>query len=81
MNKSQITLSLYFEIKDSETYGGEDSIGYAAMSAEFEVHVLSNMSVLSYAESQRSAMACVLHVPECNVRIISRSEYEQNTED
>ena len=81
MNESKITLSLYFEIKDSETYGGKDSIGYAAVSAEFEVHTFSDTPVSSYVENQRLAIADALHVPECNVRIISKSEYEQNTED
>lgn len=37
MNEMKIRISLYFEIKDSEMFGGVGSIGYAERNMDFTV--------------------------------------------
>mgnify|MGYP000013638488 FL=1 len=37
MNEMKIRISLYFEIKDSEMFGGEGSVGYAERNMDFTV--------------------------------------------
>ena len=37
MNEMKIRISLYFEIKDSEMFGGEGSVGYAELNMDFTV--------------------------------------------
>ena len=36
MEKVHITLTFYFEIKDSEIYGGDGEIGYAEQKMDLE---------------------------------------------
>ena len=37
MNEMKIRISLYFEIKDSEMFGGEGSVGYTEQNIGFTV--------------------------------------------
>ena len=77
-----IKLSLYFEIKDSHIYGGEDSIGYLCTAIElnrlnYEKDNLFNkkelMEVYISEQTKNTAKFCKIPV-EC-VRVISKEEY------
>lgn len=81
MGENMITLSLYFEISDSAIYGGEGSIGYANTNVDLKAANLKNTDVCKYAEDQRSGVAELCKVKADKVRIISRTEYEENTDD
>ncbi len=81
MRKAYITLTFYFEIKDSEIYGGKGEIGYAEQKMDLETCDLGNVKLLGAAKSAVEGCAGLCRVPVENVRIISRDEYEENTED
>ena len=70
MDNITMSLGIYFEVKDAEIYGGEGTVGYAATIVDFT----------KYAESQKEGMAQSCHVPVEKVRVISRDEYEENTD-
>lgn len=83
-----IKLSLYFEIKDSDVYGGEGSIGYLCMAIElnhlnYEKDNLFNKKEImeGYILDQTKNMAEFSKVPVECVRVISKEEYEENTDD
>lgn len=83
-----IKLSIYFEITDAELYGGKDSVGYASTGIEifhinYEKDNLFNKKELmeKYINGQAKAMAAMAKVPIENVRVISKEEYEINTDD
>lgn len=46
MEKVHITLTFYFEIKDSEIYGGDGEIGYAEQKMDLETCDLGNVKLL-----------------------------------
>lgn len=86
--KFNIKLTLYFEIKDAKIYGGEGSIGYSSVGVEisyinYEKDNLFNKKEMmkKYIADQTKAMAEFAKVPVENVRVISKEEYEINTED
>ena len=81
MENSIVTLSVYFEIKDSAMYGGEGSIGYASTSVDLKIASLENANILEYIENQQKGMAEVLKVDIDKVRVIPRTEYAAETED
>lgn len=74
-------MNFYFEIKDSEIYGGDGEIGYAEQKMDLETCDLGNVKLLEAAQSAVEGFAGLCRVPVENVRIISRDEYEENTED
>ena len=76
MKDASMSLGIYFEIKDAELYGGEGTTGYAAT-----IEGLQNADFEKYADSQLEAMASMAKVPREKVRIISKDEYEENTEE
>lgn len=78
MKDASMSLGIYFEIKDSGLYGGE---GYAATIVEISIEGLQNADFEKYADSQLEAMASMAKVPKEKVRIISKDEYEENTEE
>lgn len=80
MKDASMSLGIYFEIKDSELYGGEGTTGYAATIVESRSW-LQNADFEKYADSQLEAMASMAKVPKEKVRIISKDEYEENTEE
>lgn len=81
MKDASMSLGIYFEIKDAELYGGEGTTGYAATIAETSIEGLQNADFEKYANSQLEAMASMVKVPKEKVRIISKDEYEENTEE
>lgn len=86
MKDASMSLGIYFEIKDAELYGGEGTTGYAATIVEISIVEISieglqNADFEKYANSQLEAMASMAKVPKEKVRIISKDEYEENTEE
>ena len=85
MNEMKIRISLYFEIKDSEMFGGEGSVGYAEQNIGFTVTEekprIFEESVYDYVKRAIANMAKSLGVSEECIRTISKEEYEENTED
>ena len=81
MKDASMSLGIYFEIKDAELYGGEGTTGYAATIVEISTEGLQNADFEKYANSQLEAMAGMAKVPKEKVRIISKGEYEENTEE
>lgn len=83
-----IKLTLYFEIRDSEIYGGLGSIGYSSLSMELETisyekeNLFNKKEIMEmYISDQTKNMAELAKVPVECVRAISKEEYESNTDD
>lgn len=51
------------------------------MIVEISIEGLQNADFEKYADSQLEAMASMAKVPKEKVRIISKDEYEENTEE
>ena len=81
MEKINVTISLYFEVKDAEMLGGIGENGYTEVNADLEVEDLSSVKLQDFAEEIIAGYAEMLKVPKENVRIISRTEYEENMEE
>lgn len=79
--KKIVTIGLYFEIKDSELYGGMDSVGYASINVECTLENLTNEKLKKYLDSKAEEIAGMCKVPVENVKPISREEYEEKTEE
>ena len=71
-----IELCLYFEVKDSTVYGGDDTVGYAMISVETKISSLKNADVMKYAEGQKESIAKMCEVDIDKVKIISKEVYE-----
>lgn len=81
MDKINVTISLYFEVKDSEMFGGVGEIGYTEVMVDLEVEELTNVKIRVFAEDMIEGYAKMFNVPKEKVRIISRTEYEENMEE
>ena len=79
----KIRVSIYFEIKDSEIFGGAGSIGYAEQNMDFTVAEekprIFEESAYDYVEKAIANMAKSLGVSEKCIRTINKEEYEENT--
>lgn len=80
-NKIDVTISLFFEIKDSQLFGGVGEVGYSESRIDLYVDDLSNFKLHEYAKEQIKGFAKLCDVREENVRTVSREEYEANTEE
>ena len=84
MNKMKIRISLYFEIKVSEMFGGVGSVGYAERNMDFTVTEkkprIFKESAYDYVKKAIANMVESLGVSEACIRTISKEEYEENTE-
>lgn len=85
LEKMKIRISIYFEIKDSEMFGGEGSVGYTEQNIGFTVTEekprIFEESAYDYVKRAIANMAKSLGVSEECIRTISKEEYEENTED
>lgn len=81
MKKIDVTLVLFFEIKDSEVYGGEGEKGYAESKVDLVAEDLLSANIEKYAQDQICGVAKLCNVLPEKIRTISREEYEQNTEE
>lgn len=81
----KIRTSIYFEIKDSEVFGGVGSVGYAEQSFDFTVTEkkpnIFKESAYDHVKKAAASMAKSLGVSEKCVRTISKEEYNENTEE
>lgn len=77
-----ITVSAYFEVSDSEVYGGSGSRGYAALDMErVQLNGMEGKLSESYLERLVQNVADMMKVPREKVRMISKEEYDLCTED
>lgn len=76
-----ITLGIYFEVHDSDMYGGKGSIGYVNTNVDLKVSALAKANIDKYVEDQKRGVAMMCKVDKENVSIISRTDYEKETED
>lgn len=74
-----ISVGLHFEVKDAEMYGGAGSIGYTAINLG-GVRDIAQITD-EYVEAQTQATANFLRVPRSAVRLISKEEYDRETDD
>ena len=81
MENSIVTLGVYFEVKDSEMYGGEGTVGYINTNCDLKISALVSADVCDYVEKQIKGVANMCQVDAEKVRVISRTEYEENTEE
>ena len=84
MEDSIVTLGMYFEVKDAYLYGGDGSIGYCNTNVDFKISNLLKADVYNdicnYVEELRKRVADMCHIDVEKVRVISRTEYKENTE-
>ena len=76
-----VTLGVYFEIKDAALYGGEGTVGYANINMDVKISSLVSENVCNCVEQQRKGMAELCHVDVEKVKVISKTEYDENTEE
>lgn len=74
-----VSISLHFEISNSEMFGGEGSVGYTATTFG-GVQNLENVDD-SFVDKQIEVVANMLHVSKENVKLISKEQYDFETED
>ena len=72
-----VEASLHFEVKDSEMYGGQGSVGYA-MNRWVGVHNIEKIDDIVF-ENTIKGFAGLLKVPVENVKVISKEEYDEAT--
>ena len=81
MENNIVTLGVYFEVKDAAIYGGEGTVGYANTHVDLKISSLESTNVCEYVECQRKGIAQMCKVDVEKVRVISKLEYDENTED
>lgn len=81
MENTLLSLGIYFEVKDAELYGGEGTLGYAATIIDISVDGLQKADFAEYVKNQIEGMAKFCKVPLENVRVITRDEYEEETDE
>lgn len=79
--KIDVTISLFFEIKDAELFGGVGEVGYVEEKMDLRTANLAGVKLQKFMQRTISHLAKMLKVPEENIRTISRTEYEENTEE
>ncbi len=79
-DEKYVSVSVCFEVLDSEIYGGVGSIGYFQMNLEFDLkdEIRINRDTI---DAYRSMCARLCGVGISKVRCISKDEYEDNTEE
>lgn len=74
-----VTITLHFEIRNSEMYGGNGSVGYSAISFQGVSH--PEQADDSFVESQRRITANLLKVSVEDVQVITKEAYDAATEE
>lgn len=78
--KIQVTIEVFFEIKDSEMFGGVGSVGYSSSRITGGYLMLDN-NFEQYTSEQIKRFADLMNVSENCIRVITAEEYEMNTLD
>ena len=81
MDKVNVTISMFCEVKNAEVFGGEGITGYMESQTDVTLEKPNKCDLYEYAKVNIKSIAKMLAVPEGNVRIISRQEYEEKTEE
>jgi len=80
MINAELEINMYFKIRNSELYGGKDSVGYARKSMKFSVSDTNTsalcLNMLPFAEEHIECMAMESGVEMGDVESISREEFE-----
>lgn len=73
-----ISAGLHFEVTDAEMYGGVGSVGYTAIN----LGGIKDITQITdeYVEAQTQATANFFDVPRSAVRLISKEEYDRETD-
>lgn len=79
--KIDVTISLFYEVRDAEIFGGKGEVGYSQSSIDLHTENLTSFKLQEYAQDQIAGIAKFCKVPQENIRIIKRQEYEENTEE
>lgn len=79
--KIDVTISLFFEVRDAEIFGGKGESGYSEIKIDFYTEDLTGFKLREYAQQQLVRLAELCKVPQENIRIVEREEYEENTEE
>ena len=74
-----VTITLHFELRNSEMYGGSGSVGYSAFSFQGVSH--PEQADDSFVEAQRRITANLLNVPVEDVTVITKDAYDAATEE
>lgn len=81
INDSMITLGLYFEVHDGEIFGGKGSVGYTNVNVDLKLSALLDANLSNYVEGQIQGVAEMCKADKEKVIIISRTDYEKETEE
>lgn len=81
MDKVNVTISVYFEVKNAEGFGGEGSTGHVEYRTDATLEKSNKLDLYEYAKVKIKSIAKMLAVSEENVRIISKQEYEEKMEE
>lgn len=74
-----VKISVFFEIREAEIYGGKGSVGYAECSIGGNAEMMK-CKLKNFAHAYTKEFAKWLDVPESCIRIISETEYKANQE-
>lgn len=78
INKTNVTISLYFEVKDNNFFGGRGEPRYAKLEVGLAEVDLTRFDLPGYAGRLTRASAKILQIPRRNLRFISKYEYEKH---
>ena len=81
MNKVNMTISRYFEISDSEMWGGKGEVGYACTNLDLVTSDLGDINIEELVRINIESYSKLCNIPTEKIKIISREAYEENTED
>lgn len=74
-----ITLNMYFRVEGAEMFYGE--AGYCEIKIDLSTEKLKETDVELTLKDKISQVAEMMKVSEENVTVVSRKEYEENTEE
>lgn len=80
MEELNVTLSLFFEIRDARLFGGVGKTGYSKSDLDLCVYNLSGFNLSAYIRDQIKVLADLCKVAPEKIRAVSREVYEENWE-
>ena len=82
-SKQDMKITVYFEIRNAELYGGINSIGYSEAGYTIKDNInkidLSEKSIAKFLDKEIEKMAELLSVQIDDVSVISKEEYEEKS--